>query len=293
MENQTTNICPYLGMKNDPTTHVGYPSTYNVCHHTKRQEIPNLNYQRLTCLKTSFVECPIYNSEIVQRMPRSIRYRSNKLFNFSKKFKIGLLIISMVIVIAGIFVLFQQFAPKLTQALLPSWQKTQDLRTDQRLPTIPVTQIPGGDETPSAAPEPTATATKQPSGTPTRRIISSILALDSPIGADVKFIIHRVGSGESLFQYAREYNTNVDAIRAVNYNLPSVLFVDWLVVIPVGIDDPTGLPSFEVFQVTMRGLTVETLAEELSVEPERLVKYNNLPMDYKFSPGEWILVPRE
>jgi len=293
MENQTTNICPYLGMKDDPTTPVGYPSTYNVCHHTKRQEIPNLNYQRLTCLRARFAKCPIYNSEMAKRMPRSIRYRSNKLFNFSRKIKIILLIILLLIGISLIFVFYHHWASEVNRALLPSWQKTQELRTYQPLPTQPVTQIPGGNKTASTTPDPTATATQQPSGTPTRRIIPSILALDSPIGADVKFIIHRAGSGESLFQYAREYNTNVDAIRAVNYNLPSILFVDWVVVIPVGINDPTGLPSFEAFQVTMRGLTVETLAEELSVELESLVNYNNLPMDYKFSPGEWILVPRE
>jgi hypothetical protein len=54
-----------------------------------------------------------------------------------------------------------------------------------------------------------------------------------------------------------------------------------------------GLPKFEAFQVKMRGLTVKSLAEELSVNSESLSKYNNLPMDYKFSPGDWILVPRE
>jgi len=293
MENQSTNICPYLGMKDDPTTPVGYPSTYNVCHHTKRHEIPNLNYQRSTCLKARFRKCPIYNLVDEKWMPKSIRYRSNKLFNFSRKIKIILLIILLLIGIGLIFVFYHHWAPKVTQALLPSWQKTQDFRTYQPLPSIPVSQMPDQNAVGLSTPDPTATATQQPSGTPTRRIIPSILALDTPIGADVQFVIHRVRTGESLFQYAREYNTNVDAIRAVNYNLPSILFVNWVVVIPVGIEDPTGLPAFEAFQVTMRGLTVDALAEELSVEPENLAKYNNVPTDYKFSPGEWILLPRE
>lgn len=280
-------------MKDDSTTSVGYPSTWNVCHQTKRHEIPNLNYQRSTCLKTRFAKCPIYNSEVVKRMPRSIRYRSNKLFNFSKKIKIILQFILIVAGVSVIFTFYQLWAPKVSQALMPSWQKTQDLRTYQPLPTIPVTYTPDETAAESSMPDPTATATQQPTGTPTRTILPSILALDSPIGADVQFVIHRARAGESLSQYGREYNTNIDAIRAVNYNLPAVLFVDWLVVIPISIEDPTGLPSFEAFQVTMRGLTAETLAEQLSADPEDLSKYNNVPMNYKFSPGEWILVPRE
>jgi len=226
-------------------------------------------------------------------MPRSIRHRSNKLLDFSKRNKIIFLFFLVVIGIGAIVIFYQHWVPQFTQALLPAWQKTQDLRTAQTLPSIPVTQMPDEDPVRSSTPEPTGTATQQRSETPTPTIYPSTLALDTPIGADVQFVIHQVRPGESLFQYAREYNTNVDAIRAVNYDLPSVLMVDWIVIIPVDIEDPTGLPLFEAFQVTMRGLTVESLSGELSVEPENLAKYNNVPLDYTFSRGDWILVPRE
>lgn len=129
--------------------------------------------------------------------------------------------------------------------------------------------------------------------TPTPINLDPVLALDTPIGGEVQFIIHRVLDGESLQYYADLYKTSTEAILAVNQDLTLPMWVGWVVVIPIDIDDPTGLPSFEAFQVRMRGLTVEALAEELLIDPTNLSTYNNVPIDYKFSPGEWILVPRE
>lgn len=295
MENPKTNICPYLGMKNDPTTPVGYPSTWNACFHSKKHGIPNLNYQKSMCLTDRYTNCSVYKNPVENRLPRSIRYRNRNKSDILRKIKYIILVLIPIIGIGTILFFYRQWSPKISDALIPSWQKTLQVRTDQPLPTIPHTQIPGhdGDVSNEKTHTPTTTATPNPTGTATQTITPSILALDTPIGADIKFVIHRADPGESLFQYARQYNTDVDAIIAVNYDLPAVLYVDWVVVIPLDLEDPTGLPSFEAFQVTMRGLTVETIAEELTTDPESLSKFNNVPMDYKFTPGEWILVPRE
>ena len=106
-------------------------------------------------------------------------------------------------------------------------------------------------------------------------------------------MIHSTLPGESLFLFANQFNTNVDTIRALNYELPSVLYVDVVVVIPICVDDPAGLPQFSAYEVTMRGMTLETLAQELSADPQTMSKYNNLPSDYVFEPGDWVLVPRD
>jgi hypothetical protein len=295
MENFSSNICPYLGMKEDRTTPVGYPSTRNVCYHSHKNEIPNLNYQRSVCLGGRFRRCPLFNSEGLEWMPRSIRYRPRKIFEDSKKLIYITLAILSIVVIVLILVFHRQWMPIVSQLLIPSWQKTQRVRTFQPFPTAThaTSLIEDLTETRKPTLTPTLTITPEQTELITETISPVNLALDNPIGGDVQFIIHRVLAGESFFEYARDYDTNVDAISAINYNLPPILYVDLIIIIPIGVDDPAGLPQFEAFQVKMRGLTVESLAEELSVNSESLSKYNNLPMDYKFSPGDWILVPRE
>ncbi len=89
----------------------------------------------------------------------------------------------------------------------------------------------------------------------------------------------------------RQYNTTVEAIRAVNYYLPSPLWVDWLVIIPVGITDTQGLPAFEAYMVTDQ-VTIEELAQKLSVSPEVLRYYNAVEGGYRLTPGEWLLIPK-
>jgi hypothetical protein len=295
MENFSSNICPYLGMKEDQTTPVGYPSTRNVCYHSQKNEIPNLNYQRSTCLGGRFRRCPMFYSEALEWMPRSIRYRPRKSFGDSKKLIYIILALLLIVVIVFILVNHRQWTPIVSQLIIPSWQKTQRVRTYQPLPTFTntVSLIEDPTETRETTLTPTLTITPELTETVTGTMTPVNLALDTPIGGDIQFIIHRVLAGESLFEYARVYDTNVDAISSVNYNLPPILFVDLIVIIPIGVDDPAGLPQFEAFQVTMRGLTVDSLAEELIVDPESLSRYNNLPMDYIFNPGDWILVPRE
>lgn len=119
------------------------------------------------------------------------------------------------------------------------------------------------------------------------------MRLGTPIGRDIIFIIHRVVEGEALGQYASRYNTTEEAIRAVNYNMPSVLFIDWLLVIPLDRTDTTGLPAFQPLQIEEGGITLEALARQLGVEAEDISLYNDIEPEHILLPGEWILVPRE
>ncbi len=54
---------------------------------------------------------------------------------------------------------------------------------------------------------------------------------------------HRVAEGESLQVFANLYNTSVEAIRNVNYDLIAPLWIDWLVVIPMNTMDVSGIPD--------------------------------------------------
>ena len=93
-------------------------------------------------------------------------------------------------------------------------------------------------------------------------------------------------------QYAEKYHTSVGAIQAVTYNLTSPLWIDSLVIIPVGFTDVSSLPSFETYVVTETGRTVESLAQELGVDPHDLKYYNAIGDGEALQVGDWLLIPR-
>jgi hypothetical protein len=93
-------------------------------------------------------------------------------------------------------------------------------------------------------------------------------------------------------QYAEKYHTSAEAIQAVNYNLKTPLWVDSLVIIPVGFTDVSNLPSFEPYVVTETGRSVESLAQELGVNPRDLKYYNALGDGEILRVGDWLLIPR-
>ncbi|MEA3325750.1 MAG: LysM domain-containing protein [Chloroflexota bacterium] len=139
--------------------------------------------------------------------------------------------------------------------------------------------------------DPPPSPTKQLTSTPTD--VKPVLTLDIPIGSEYQFIIHRVKEGESLQIFADLYNTSVEAIRAVNYDLIAPLWIDWLVIIPVNTTDVEDIPTFEPYQVESDQITISELSKQLSTQLEDLLLYNNLDSEHVLYQGEWLLIPRE
>ncbi len=101
--------------------------------------------------------------------------------------------------------------------------------------------------------------------------------------------IHKVVKGESLESLAGKYESSPEAITAVNHFLPSPLWDSWLMVIPEGVTDPKGLPSFEVYLVPAEASVAE-LAQKLEVDTQALTKYNGLEASGRVPIGTWLLV---
>jgi hypothetical protein len=204
-------------------------------------------------------------------------------------------------------------SPTLTATLVPTTTRTATLpvpfgsvtitrtptstrtatRTPTPTPTPTPTLPPTLTTTPTSVTPPRAvTLTSTPARTRTPTSIPSKHQLDIPIGTDYKFVIHRVSGGENMDQYAEKYHTSVDAILAVNYNLKTPMWVDALVIIPVGFTDVSSLPSFETYVVTETGRTAESLAQELGVDPRDLKYYNAIGDGEALLVGDWLLIPR-
>jgi len=115
--------------------------------------------------------------------------------------------------------------------------------------------------------------------------------LDQSFGTTPPFIIHRAQDGDSLDLYANNYHTSVEAIKAVNYELPIPLRREWVLVIPVGATQEAGLPIFQPYLVSEMSSSIESLAGEFSTDPAAVKQYNELNDDCQTFSG-WLLIPR-
>jgi hypothetical protein len=137
-------------------------------------------------------------------------------------------------------------------------------------------------------PYPTSSATSlSPTLTPT---IPFNRALEIPIGRNTQLIIHRVQDGESLDLIARKFATTIEAIRAVNYIMPSPILVNSLVIVPFEMTDVSNLAAFEAYQI-QADISVEALAKQLNSDPYFLNQYNQFSDGEILRVGDWILVP--
>jgi len=146
--------------------------------------------------------------------------------------------------------------------------------------------------TPSLTPSPQVTATRfttTPSSTPTE--VRSF-ALESIIGQDPQFIIHRTTEGESIPLFSVLYGSSEEAITTLNHDLPPVLLIDQIIVIPLNLTDPAGIPPFIAYEILENSVTFNQIADEFSVPLEELLKYNNVNGEYRLQQGDWILIPQ-
>jgi len=296
-KNEKNLFCPYMGLKFDPKSWVGYPSPINYCHRVKPLAVPKFEHQREYCLSDNFTQCPIIQIGPGQRMPKTIRSTANKGSSLKKIILIEVLVgFLLIAIILGAF-FWQQIISGFDQigGREPSVTQTSFV-LDTTTPTIVTSPTSTVTVTPTLENTATPTATLAPPtetlSPPSPTIEPPVLALETPIGEDPQFVIHAVVPGESLELYARDYNTTVDAIRSINYNLPSFLPLDWIVVIPQNTVDVSGIPPFEPYEV-QQAVRVEVLADLLSVDLTDLRRYNLIPMGYTLNPGEWLLVPRQ
>jgi hypothetical protein len=281
--NQVNRTCPSLGLKDDAGSSLAFPSNWNYCHRSRPIASVRLKHQEEFCLGGKYQECPVFLSQHTVPLPEHIRAPRRRVKRFGYN-SCRNLVIALIVVIAvltlGWGIMSQRFlplaiwrAPQTASASAVSvTTATSVLTTMTRTVTLSVPS--SGSVTITGTPTSAVTLTRTP--TPTSSLIKH--RLDIPIGTDYKFVIHRVSEGEKLEQYAAKYNTSVDAIVAVNFNLRNPVWTDVLVVIPVGFTDVAGLPIFVVYQVKEeeRGISIEALANKLRVDPLDLKYYNGM-----------------
>jgi LysM repeat protein len=114
--------------------------------------------------------------------------------------------------------------------------------------------------------------------------------LETPLGLDKGFIIHKVQNGESLTSIANQYRTTIETLQASHLSFPTPIQTGWVIVIPVNRTDSNGLPAFEPYQVD-KNISVDDLSEKLSIKADDLRYYNGFIENVMLASEEWVLVP--
>ena len=290
-ETNSNVFCPYCGIVDDATTSLGYPSLWNYCHRANPVEVANLEHQRIFCLTAEHSNCPVFLREGSFPLPVELRGRSNESRRGKKSpWKV------VVILAVGLLVLLIGWQFLTNGRLLPALPGAETA-VSPTLSALPA----GGTRSPSITPSPTATPLEtptalplpSPSATPSQTPLPRYeLSAEMPIGLNKQFMIHEVQPGESLELFANKYGTTVEVIKAVNFYLHSPLLEKTMLVIPLDMTTAEGLPAFEPYMVAQDSITIEALAQELSVNADLLIRYNDLVPAYLLRPGDWLLIPR-
>ena len=270
----TEKVCPYLGFSYDSQTAMAYPSASNFCHKCVPSNIPTISHQREYCQVARYIECPIFISEITAPMPAEIKAEVTSRRNRKRKIIVGSLV-GILLVIAALFILTQS-----GKGIFLSPKAPVAVQNTAVMTSIPVSA--------TATPLPTATATEvEPTltSTPVQPHV-----LETPFGVENKFVIHQLLDGESLIVLAKKYNTSVDAIKAVNQE-NMTLWAKTLVVIPVDQTDVSSSQRFKVILLSEKGMSIQELAVQYSVDAQLLAQVNHVPETYSFQKGEWVLIP--
>jgi len=278
---QPNHACPHLGLNDDKSTSLGFPSNWNFCYQSDPIAPPHFKHQEEFCLSGRHNECPLFLSQQAGPLPQELRSPPSSA-DVARKNSRRNLVIALSVGVA---------------VLLLGWGMLRRRLSSPEIGEVSQAVSPVVVSTFTLAPPPTVSLLLPniQAITPTLTIVPSRHELEAPIGIEYKFVIHKVIDGEDLNLYAEKYNTSIEAITAVNYKSLSPLWTNTLVIIPLGFTDVEKLPSFEAYQVKEkdRGISVESLAERLKVTPLDLKYYNGWTSDGdRPLVGDVLLIPR-
>lgn len=296
----TNNICPSLGLLEDADSSHAFPSNLNYCHHNQPACPVQIIHQEEFCLSGKYQKCPVFLRQQKKPSRYARRVRANKAGKVSRRNIIAALII-LIVAILGLYVgkfsfwtsgqTTQAATASVKPAAIATIAPTEIVAATPKIERAATLPAPFGSSAITNTPAILA-YTLSPTAIPTSILFKR--RLDFPIGTDYKFVIHKAKGGERLEEFAQQYNTTVAAMLSINYDLTNPAWADVLFVIPVGFSNVEGLPIFVVYQIKEeeRGISADSLAQKLRVNPFDLKYYNGLLVEGERPlVGDLILVP--
>lgn len=283
-------VCPYIGRSDDPESFFAFPAPANRCFRVDKPEGIAGSHQARFCLTARFSECPVNSPSFTGPLPVDLRssFRRGRWRQLKRGTRLGLiLLVSMTIAaVTAVWWFWHDIWEPSSPVTVPTHTSVGVISQA----TIPPTQteisilFPTNPppSTPTPVPSPSPQLTLSPTPGPD---------LDTTIGPASPFLIHKVEAGETLFLIATTFNSSVEAILAANALEGLPLWVDELLIIPVGDVNVGDLPVFDAYQVPPEGTTVIQVAELFNIDPEAIRVYNILGEGEDLPSGRWLIIP--
>ena len=277
-------LCPHLGRSEDKDTAIRYPSEFNRCYAVEKAFQPVISHQDDYCLAGKYISCPVLlhgssapeSLAVIRR--EKIEHRKTRRFSTPAILLVVLAIAGLAIVLAG------------NGLNMAGWSLNSLFTAPTDTPVA--SGIPVSEAMPTFKVDHTST--------PTDMAVTATYTLPVPVvrttevsfGSNPALLIHVINVGESFANIAQNYDTSLQAIRAVNTTPLDKFQVGSFIIIPVGTEEISGqVPALGVYQVGMTDTEVRTLANELAMEVEILCRYNGLKPDDIVKSGSLLVVP--
>ena len=297
--------CPHLGIKNDPSTCLAFPSTWNYCHRAMPPASVRLAHQEHYCQSALHVQCPVFQADKIKPLPPDIRAGKSPTPQKRRTWVPVTASLATVALVVG--VLWFLGVPPLLRGVASQAPYAVPPGTPTATLELPASAVMAAPATAMPAiPPVTATASVPVAflstvvidrSTPTIQLAPTRVDacghdLDEVFGIGRRFIIHRVQSGESFEMYATTYGTDLATMQGVNAQPLIPLHPGQIVVIPLDQKSIDGVPLFDTYQLAEHTTKYAKITTLLALPNlNEFLLYNGFQTTCPFFSG-WVLAPR-
>ena len=294
--------CPHLGLRQNPESRFGIPTSANFCHKVTPVESVRRAYQEKVCLSAEHKSCPIFQQDWQRRLPLDVRGRPSKKSKRINYFwlSFGLAIILLAVLVG--YILLEE--PERFAFWVDRNMTTETVPIDVAETLIQMTDIYTETSSPiSSATNTNVPATLAATTIPTEEMISKSPTptlipptpgpgLATPFGAQGQYLLHQVKYGDNLPKLSEKYQTDQDVIVAANGLLPDVsLQPDQVIVIMPGRTDSIGVEHLSVLFLD-EDIAMSKFASRYGVTISEVRSYNDLGAHEVIPAGRWLIFPK-
>ncbi len=298
--NRAYTACPYLGLKEDPSTWLFYPNPANHCYKSNPPRPIDPDHQRQFCLSKTYPLCKIYQQSFSAPLPPVAELEPKK-----RKLPLWVYAGAVFGILLLLFITVSFFWNQDNSSLFLSDNQNiiaTDSPTAFVRPTITPTSTlahplsdliltPYITYTPLVPPTirntPTATST---TAVPTL-VATPGPALKTPFGPYGTYLLHKVSEGESLGSLATLYRTSIPVIQATNQLVQgAALWPDTILIMMPGVTDPNLTVKLMPILIEIPIYPVE-LAARYNVSAQSIIAYNLVDPQSLIPAGRWLIIP--
>jgi LysM repeat protein len=299
---ENKQVCPYLGLRDDPQLRYSFPETLNCCHRVRRPQRVALDHQGEVCLAGTYqTACPVYSTDWKGPLPKELRGLEHQAR--SSWATAGLVIsgLALVIIMAVVFVYFKwpaglarfagndQTTP--TEGPVSLSESTRSVTPVSLFSATPAATLTQVLPSPTISPAPQGTATPSQTatlGTPTPGPLEN-----TPFGPNGRYVVHKVKDGEMMETIATLYHTSPTVLKAINGLKPEAGF--WpgqMAVLAIGETDPNNVFPMQAVWLA-QPMRVDVLAAKYATSVDELRSFNGLGPGDTVPGGRWIVARKQ